>query len=182
MAGLRRVIIVAVVMALIFAVTGSKNQRLHARQDSESRGYQHHGEKPCTDNPQLNPYMPPCPTIPPIPDTSTTPVTEAASEEETSAESTTNTPSPSSLERAHWCRFSNGTNIPLGFTYMQNRCLMCNCTASRAIACQVIKCMPTYCIDNATPIRKSDQCCTQCPNDVSKADSCVYKGVSYPHG
>jgi hypothetical protein len=60
--------------------------------------------------------------------------------------------------------------------------MMCRCLKFHAIRCDLIECLPTYCVHDQSPIRKSDQCCTQCATDVAKRNSCEYNGVSYPHG
>lgn len=101
--------------------------------------------------------------------------------------STTPMPEPSrttsatSLERAHWCRFSNGSFIPLAFTFMYSACQLCQCTQSREIRCATLQCMSTYCIDNSVPSRRSGQCCTQCTSDVNST-SCQLSGITFPHG
>jgi len=174
MVGLRAVIIVAVLMALILGIVAEKNKRLHAR-------HAHHNQMRCTNNPDWYPYLPPCQTTP----------SEEYSGDETSTTSTTTiiptttptttTQDPTSLERAHWCRFNNGSYVPLGYVFMNSVCSMCQCTQSRSIRCQTLQCMPTYCIDNSMPYRKSGQCCTQCAYEVSKG-SCVYNNISFPHG
>jgi len=172
MVGLRVVIITVVLMALILNVIGEKGKRLHAR---HVHGYDH--PKPCTDNPD----DPPCES------TSTTSSTTEDSSEETTPSTTTDssdtmtTSGPTSLERAHWCRFHNGSYLPLGTVYMSTICTMCQCTKSRAILCQPLECLPTYCIDNTMPYRKSGQCCAQCGYEVA-TNSCVYNGISYQHG
>lgn len=97
------------------------------------------------------------------------------------AETTTTTPDATALERAHWCRLSNGTFLPLGHTFMNSVCSMCQCTSSRAIRCQMLDCLPTYCIDNTMPIRKEGFCCAQCAYEVAR-NSCVYNGMTFQHG
>lgn len=95
------------------------------------------------------------------------------------------TPSTASpLERAVWCRTRNNTYLALGATYMQSLCTMCICTTSRTIRCSRLECMPTYCVDDSAPIRKPDQCCTQCAYDekFSNGTTCVNKGITFPHG
>ncbi|UJR37033.1 hypothetical protein I4U23_029739 [Adineta vaga] len=179
MTDLRAAIIIAVFSALIISVGGEKDHRLHAR---HAHGHGHEHPRPCTNNPAQNPYDPPC-----NPSTSKT-TTESdihdSSEEQSQSSSTTNTMTtsePTVLEHAHWCRFSNGTYISLGFTYMNSICSMCQCTTSRAIRCQQLQCLPTYCIDNTMPYRKDGQCCAQCGYEVAR-NSCVYNGVTFPHG
>ncbi|UJR09162.1 hypothetical protein I4U23_013410 [Adineta vaga] len=97
------------------------------------------------------------------------------------ATSTSTTESPSALERAHWCRFSNGTYISRGYTFMHTSCDLCQCTQSRLIRCTTLQCMPTYCIDNTVPSRKSGQCCTQCAYEANSTQ-CVQSGITFPHG
>lgn len=167
MVGLRVVIITVVLMAFYINIVGGHNER-HA--------HSHNDPKPCADNP----WGPPCES------TSTKRTTTEDTEDttvttSTSSSDTTTTSELTPLERAHWCRFSNGTYLPLGATYMNAICTMCRCTTSRAIFCQTLECLPTYCIDNTMPYRKSGQCCAQCGYEVSNA-SCVYNGVSFPHG
>jgi hypothetical protein len=127
---------------------------------------------------QQHPFDPPC--------KSTTAAAEDDSEDatvpsSTSTSDTMTTSEPTTLERAHWCRFSNGTYLPLGTTFMNTICTMCQCTTSRSILCQTLECLPTYCIDNTMPYRKGNQCCAQCGYEVA-TNSCVYNGVSFPHG
>lgn len=94
---------------------------------------------------------------------------------------TSTTESPSALERAHWCRFSNGTYISRGYTFMHTSCDLCQCTQSRLIRCTTLQCMPTYCIDDTIPSRKSGQCCTQCAYETNSTQ-CVQSGITFPHG
>lgn len=110
--------------------------------------------------------------------------TTIASESENDAPQTTSTSESSPLSRAYWCRARNGTYVPFGYSYMQTACTMCQCTSSRAIRCAMLQCLPTYCIDNAVPVRKPGQCCTQCPSDevLGTTSTCVYNGATYPHG
>ncbi len=105
-------------------------------------------------------------------------------ESETSTSTTnadTSTPSASTLERAHWCRFMNGSYLALGHTFMHTDCALCQCLLSRAIRCTNLQCMPTYCIDGSTPRARAGQCCSQCSYENSSA-ACVINGVSFPHG
>jgi len=175
MVGLRVVIITVVLMALILNVIGEKGKRLHAR-----HVHRYDDSKPCTDNPD----DPPCEST--STKSSTTQDTDDSSEETTPSTTTDSsdtmtTSGPTSLERAHWCRFHNGSYLPLGTVYMSTICTMCQCTKSRAILCQPLECLPTYCIDNTMPYRKSGQCCAQCGYEVA-TNSCVYNGISYQHG
>jgi hypothetical protein len=94
---------------------------------------------------------------------------------------TSTTPQPTSLERAHWCRFGNGTFLALGYTYFETPCKLCQCMTSRAIGCDLLKCMPTYCVNDSMISRRSGQCCTQCAYEVVR-NTCEYGGVSFPHG
>jgi len=203
MVGLRAAIIVSVLMVLILGVVGDKRHRLQARHAHIG----HH--KHCTDNPQMNSYLPPCATtpVPPIESSTTAivdttgpltteilettePVTtevidttksSTTTKTGTTTDSNTNdTSQPTSLERAHWCRFNNGSYLPLGQSYI-DKCILCQCTTSRAIRCARLQCMPTYCIDDSMPFRNSSQCCTQCAYEVPK-NACVYNGLSFPHG
>jgi hypothetical protein len=166
MLGLRTKLLVVVLIALALGVAGENRKHVQARQAG--------GNPPrtCTNNPQMEPYLPPC---------STTSITGTTTATTTTASPSSNSSDPTALERAHWCRFGNGTYAPLGYTYLNTQCSMCQCTSSRAIRCQALECMPTYCIDNTMPIRKSGQCCTQCGYDAP-ANSCVYNGIPFPHG
>ena len=93
-----------------------------------------------------------------------------------------NKPEPSSvLERSHWCRFTNGSYIPLGFTFMHTACAVCQCAQNRVIRCATLQCMNTFCIDNSKPMRRPDQCCPQCHYE-NQSRSCALNGVTYPHG
>lgn len=85
-----------------------------------------------------------------------------------------------SLERAHWCAFSNGTRVPLGHIFLHKTCSICQCMRSRQLICRPLQCMPTYCIDNSMPSRKQGQCCTQCAYE--EPQTCLYNNISYPHG
>lgn len=94
-------------------------------------------------------------------------------------ESTTNTLSV--LERAHWCRFPNGTYVPLNSVFAYRACSICQCTRMRVIRCQPLQCMPTYCVDNTMPTRRNGQCCTQCAYEKT-ANACSYNNFTFPHG
>jgi hypothetical protein len=209
MAGLRAVIIVTVLMALILAAVGNNNRRLRARH--VGAGYGYHLQKPCTTDPQMYQYFRPCAgdiSVSQKLTTSTTSSTQSnteesveassdassedssddssedSSEEQTTSTSTTSTSTAvprASLEHAHWCRFSNGSFVPLGYSFIHKACSLCECTQSRALRCQLLQCMPTYCVDNTMPHRKPGQCCTQCGYEVT-ANSCLYKGINFPHG
>jgi len=103
--------------------------------------------------------------------------TSSASELET----TTTTESASALQRAHWCKFTNGTYIPLGYTFMRTECSLCQCTQSHAIGCTTLQCMPTYCIDNSAPSVRPGQCCSQCAYDQTST-ACIINGITFPDG
>jgi hypothetical protein len=93
----------------------------------------------------------------------------------------TTSTSASTLEPNPWCRLSNGTSIPLGYTFMYTECTLCQCLKSHSIGCTVLQCMPTYCIDGSTPSRRAGQCCAQCAYEKS-SNSCVIGSVSFPDG
>jgi hypothetical protein len=194
MVELRTVIIISVLMALILAVAGHNKQRFNSRHfggDGDSDG---HGskERPCTNNPKMFYFYPPCSSTSTQSTTSAESSTASTTKDDSSEEivvtatttsSNTNTTSgPTSLERAHWCRSRNGTYVPLGYWYMNNVCTLCQCTKSRMIRCELLQCMPTYCMDNTMPYRKSGQCCTQCGYEHAENSTCVYNGITFPHG
>jgi len=87
----------------------------------------------------------------------------------------------STLERAHWCRFDNGTYVPFGYTFMHTECTLCQCIPSHEIWCTTLQCMPTYCIDDSTPAPREGQCCAQCAYEKAST-ACVINDVSFPHG
>jgi hypothetical protein len=89
--------------------------------------------------------------------------------------------SSTNLERAHWCRFNNGSYLSLGYIFTYSDCAVCQCTQSHAIRCVTLQCMPTFCIDGTTPLRRPNQCCSQCAYE-NGSSSCPYKGATYPHG
>lgn len=193
MIGLRTIGILLVLSALTFGVIGHGGKH-HPNHDHD-HGHDHNMDghfphkKPCTHNPDLYAYYPPCSDNPNDIQTSTettpAPVKDDSSEESAenlSTTSATTTVGPTSLERAHWCRFPNGTYVPLNFSYIRNTCTLCQCTKSRAIRCQLLQCMPTYCLDHKMPVRKAGQCCTQCEHDFATNSSCFYNGIDYPHG
>jgi hypothetical protein len=113
----------------------------------------------------------------------TTPYQYSSSEvpSTTAAAVSNTTESPSALERAHWCEFTNGTYIPLGYTFMHTECSLCQCTQGHAILCTTLQCMPAYCLDNSAPALRSGQCCSQCSYERN-ATACVINGISFPHG
>jgi len=91
------------------------------------------------------------------------------------------TSSATTLQRAHWCQFKNGTYISLGYTFMNSPCALCQCLQSRAIVCTTLQCMPTYCIDGSTPSPKPGQCCPQCAYE-NTSTPCLVNGISFPQG
>jgi hypothetical protein len=99
----------------------------------------------------------------------------------TAAKGDKTTSSATTLERAHWCRFNNGSYLTLGSTYMNTACDICQCTQSRAIRCVTLQCKTTYCIDDSTPFTSKGQCCSQCAYE-NKTAACLVNGVTYPHG
>jgi len=98
----------------------------------------------------------------------------------TTAATSNTTQSASALERAHWCRFSNGTYIPLGYTFMYSECSLCQCTQTRIIRCSALQCMPAYCIDNSAPSLRPGQCCSQCAYEHNSTQ-CMVNGIAFPH-
>lgn len=161
-------------MALILSVVGHEGQRLHVRHAQGNPT-----PPPCTNDPNMYDILPPCPSN----SDSSEETTESNIEmtDITTDTIQTTTSAPSSLQRAHWCRFPNGTYIPLGYSYMNSPCSFCQCAQSRAILCQPYICMPTYCLDNSMPTRRPGQCCTQCGYENSTS-SCSIKNVTFPHG
>ncbi|CAF1113417.1 unnamed protein product [Adineta steineri] len=99
----------------------------------------------------------------------------------TAAQVSTDATSATPLQNAHWCGFSNGTYIPLGYSFMYTACDLCQCTQSHVIRCTKLQCMTTYCIDDSTPSVRSGQCCSQCAYDTNSTQ-CVQNGVAIPHG
>lgn len=114
-------------------------------------------------------------------ESSSTTQSSTSSSDSSSSDSSSTTLSASALQRAHWCRFTNGSYLPLGSTFMYTECSLCQCTQSHAIRCANLQCMTTYCIDNSTPYRRTGQCCTQCAYDTN-SNACVVNGVTLPHG
>jgi hypothetical protein len=169
MVGLRVAIIISVLMALALVVVGGKNHRLHTRDNNGN-------QQPCTNNPAWYAFYPPCNP------TSTTSTTSTSTESSsTAASESDSTDAPTSLQRAHWCRFPNGTYTSLGYSFLNTPCSLCQCTQSRAIRCQALQCMPTYCVDNSMPTRQPGQCCTTCAYEQT-ANACVYNNLTFPHG
>ena len=166
MSELRTTLIIAVLAALVFGVVSVQKRHLYP---DTSLG--------CSDNPDWNSGLPPC-RKPPGRNPSTSTVVTA---DTTTAAETTSATSPTPLERAQWCRFGNGSYLPLGQVFMHTACSMCQCTTSRAIRCTALQCLPTYCIDNSMPSRINGQCCAQCAYENSTS-SCLYNGVTFPHG
>lgn len=160
---LRAALIIAVLAALVFSVVGHNkrhDQRPHPGSSEE-----------CSDDPSSNSGLPPCSQ--PL---DNKPPTGTNTDDNTGSAST-----PTTAQRAQWCRFGNGTFLGLGQTYMHTACSMCQCTTSRAIRCTALQCLPTYCIDDSMPSRKQGHCCAQCAYENNNS-SCVYKGLSFPHG
>jgi len=87
----------------------------------------------------------------------------------------------SALERAHWCSFSNGTYLALGYMFLYKPCVICQCAQSRVIRCTTLQCMATYCIDNSSPSVRDGQCCSQCPYEPN-ATTCMVNGINFPDG
>lgn len=88
---------------------------------------------------------------------------------------------PTSNGHNQWCRLANGTYLALGYSFLNTACSICQCARSRAIPCQPLQCMPTYCVDNSMPVRRTGQCCTQCRYEPT-AETCSYNNFSFPHG
>lgn len=181
---IRTMLIVTVLIALIFSAV-SEERRPNGH-------FGNYGSRPCTNEPESHSGNPPCRSDPTDSTTTTTTTEEYDSNDEDSTENSSNedsaedigdedTSNLTTLERAHWCRLSNGTYLPLGHIYMRSVCSICQCLKSHTIRCTMIQCMPTYCIDNSMPIRAEGQCCTQCRSDPP-AKACTYKGNSFPHG
>ena len=105
--------------------------------------------------------------------TPTTPTMESGETDVT----TSSTP----LERAHWCKFQNGSTIALGYSFMYSTCAVCQCLPSRSIRCTNLQCMTTYCIDGSQPAAADGQCCPKCAYDNSSS-TCTYGTVTVPHG
>ncbi|CAF1520406.1 unnamed protein product [Adineta ricciae] len=89
--------------------------------------------------------------------------------------------SPTVLERAHWCRYPNGSYASQGYQFVDSNCNYCQCTKSRLISCHKMSCMATYCVDNTAPSRRPGQCCSQCAYETNST-GCVSDGYSFPHG
>ena len=179
MFGLRAVITVAILVIAIFAHSES-----HERLVDQNPN----GRKPtlCNRNPNKPTHLPPCPVIPESTATASAIEDDDSSEEQEQTTLFDNSiedasADVSALERAHWCRFSNGTYVPYELEFYHTPCSLCRCTKSRAFRCEAIQCMPTYCADNSKPIRPKDQCCTRCASDPP-ANTCVYNGSTYGHG
>jgi len=176
MTGLRVVIILPMLMAFILAVASHKDHRLHAREGGNHDGP---SRAACTNNPALYDYFPPCSTTKNTGTSTTSTSTSTASDSSEEVDSTTG--STTSLQRAHWCRFSNGSYLSYGASFIHGTCSVCECTKSRLIFCKPIQCMPTYCVDNTMPSRRTGECCTKCAYEPT-SDYCVYSNKSYPHG
>jgi len=184
MARLSAAIVVAVFMSLILGVGGEskvvekRDLSIQIQTIPASDIY----NWLCAGNP-LAPYMAICSTTTtPIPST-TTPIsgTTGSSQQPTTTESTSSSSSASPLQNAHWCSFSNGSYIPLGYSFMYSQCTLCQCTQSHAILCTILQCIPTYCIDGSTPTQRAGQCCSQCAYEPN-ATTCSINGISFPDG
>jgi hypothetical protein len=189
MARLPTTIIVAVLMTLI--CIGGEGKVVNKR-DIEIV----HTDDPagwlCQNLPMMASYLVTCPTTTTAIPT-TTPAQSATSPSVTDSSSTTssttsttqgsgsNSSPVSTLQRAHWCRLSNGSYLPLGYAFLNAPCGLCQCVQSRSISCTTLQCMNTYCIDNSTPQRRNGQCCTQCSYD-NCSSPCVQNGITFPHG
>ena len=88
---------------------------------------------------------------------------------------------PAGTDHTHWCRLGNGTYLPLGYSFLNTACSLCQCLRTRNVRCQPLQCMPTYCLDDSMPVRHQGQCCTQCRYE-QPASSCSYNNMTYPHG
>jgi len=145
-----------VLIALALSVVGDFQPGGPGEQNSDfNRG--------CTNDPELFGVLPPCSTPAPTTDEQTT------------------SSAPTPLQRINWCRLANGTYLPLGYTFYSTPCSLCRCVQSRSIPCQALQCMPTYCVDNSMPVRRPDQCCTQCHYE-QPPNTCSYNNMSFPHG
>jgi len=192
MTGLRTTIVAAMLMALIIGIN-SESKVVKKRATFEIMTIDQFLQSLCT-NSFFSQYWYGCPS------NSTTTVATSTQSSATAAGSTTDiiiggqstttsfvlpttttTPSASALQRAHWCGFSNGSYIPLGYTFMYTTCAMCQCTQSHAIRCTNLQCVAAYCIDGSTPSAKPGQCCQQCAYEQTSTP-CVYGGVTFPHG
>jgi hypothetical protein len=91
------------------------------------------------------------------------------------------TTSSTPLERAHWCKFQNGSTIALGYSFMYSACAVCQCLPNRLIRCTNLPCMSTFCIDGSQPTRREGQCCAQCAYE-NNSNTCTYNSISVPHG
>lgn len=175
MFGLRAVIIVPILVAVILADSDSDEHFFG--QDPPGNGH-----SPCNPNPKKPNNLPPC--SPTTKSTTTTTTTEDDTwEEQTTKLNDIEEPldGVSALETAHWCRFSNGTFVPYNHKFLHTPCTLCRCTKLRSFRCQPLECMVTYCADNSKPYRPEGQCCTRCAADPP-SNSCLFNGTTYPHG
>jgi len=183
MARLSMAIVVAVFMIVILAVSG-ENKVVKKRDTIEIQIVQTDDVLQwfCQNNP-FAVYFSICNQYTTTSSTSPPPSTSPAAGPTASSSilSTTATSPPSNLQSAHWCSFSNGSYIPLGYTFMYTPCALCQCTQSRAIICNALQCMATYCIDNSVPSTRPGQCCSQCAYEVNST-SCVQNGIPFPTG
>jgi len=188
MTGLRTTIVAAVLMALILVVS-SENKVVQKRATYQIMTLDQFLQTFCQ-NSFFSQYWYACPA------TTTTAATSATTQgsivttngQTVPGQVTTSsyvlpssTPASSSLERAHWCSFNNGSYIPLGYTFMYTSCAMCQCTQSRAIRCTNLQCVTAFCIDGSTPYARPDQCCKQCGYELTSS-TCTYGGITFPHG
>jgi hypothetical protein len=121
------------------------------------------------------------PSLPASSGPSSTTQSSTTSSTTVAAATTTTTLSASALERAHWCRFSNGSYLSLLQTFMYTNCDICQCTQAHTISCTTLQCMTTFCIDGSAPVTQSGQCCSQCSYDPPPT-ACIVNGISFPHG
>jgi hypothetical protein len=169
-----------ILVTLIFGVIADHKNHLHARHNGYGESSE---EKPCTNNPNKYGNHPPCSTPKPTTseETSSSSTTKRTSIS-TDASTTSSTDDPTALERAHWCRMSNGTYLALNYKFINSKCSLCQCMKGHNIRCQLIECMPTYCLDNSMPHREAGQCCTKCRTDIATNTTCLYDDIEYPHG
>jgi len=178
-------IIVAVFIALVLGDGGEKHDR-EKRLTIEFQTLQQFLQTYCQGN-VLAPLAAICnvysTTTNVTPSITTTYPSSSSDSSSTTAAATTSstTQSPSALQNAHWCSFSNGTYIALGYTFMYTTCALCQCTQSHVIRCTTLQCAPTYCIDNSAPSLREGQCCSQCAYEPN-ATACIVNGIAFPHG
>jgi len=186
MAKLPTAIIVAIFMVLLVGVNSEGKDR-NKRDTIQIVSNFNVLDWLCQNNP-WGLYYSWCPATTVSPPTSTTPqyttTTKAggsSSGSSSTSSSTTSTTAPTVLQSAHWCRFSNGTYISLGQTFMQMPCIMCQCSQSHNVLCNSLTCMPTACIDGSTPTVQPGNCCPTCSYETNAA-SCIQNGITFPQG